>query len=168
MRIRRRLLTFSPVLLNLSIPFSFGFILLLQQPRPGEPEAEGPPSYGHLAIILFAFFQFSMSISPSALQFVFAAELFPTRYRGALLGISSSLAMLGAIGIRLLAVNAAYFKTHGSVMIFIHIGAVFFSLLPLWTLLTSVERASARVDGRQSHLRWNRLRVPCWLLRMWK
>jgi len=79
---------------------------------------------GLFVLIVYSIFQFAMSFAPSALQFAFAAEVINTRYRTALLGTCSALAMLGAVGVRALVAYVDVFKTRLSYSAFLSAGAV--------------------------------------------
>lgn len=142
--LRRRIMLISSTVVLPSIVIIGIFLTIQHRHHQAAFETEeANNSDGFFTILTYAVFQCFMSLSPSALQFVFAAEVFPTRYRAALLGVSSGLAMLGAIGIRLVVVNVAFFKTNQTFVIFISAGAVFFSVFLLRSLLAVVEVKTA-------------------------
>jgi len=102
---------------------------------------------GLFVLIMYSIFQFAMSLAPSALQFAFAAEVIDTRYRTALLGTCSALAMLGAVGVRALVTYVEVFKTRLSYSAFLSAAAVAGSVLVFLFVPHAYTRTEKRLVG---------------------
>ncbi|KAK4184602.1 major facilitator superfamily domain-containing protein [Podospora australis] len=155
---RKRFLMIGSILAMLSLGVFGSYILgrilsgEARQTTPTEPFDRASVS-GIYVLVMYGIFQFAMSLAPSALQFAFAAEVFGTRYRSALLGFSSFLAMLGAISIRLVLIKVDYFKTQPSVMPIVAAGAILIAVLCL-------PRRDAKVETRHGTLTLEQIADP--------
>lgn len=108
----------------------FGGVLYARQnARP--PELESGQMDGVFVLSMYSLFQFAMNLAPSALQFAFATEIIATRYRTALLGTSSAIAMLGAIAVRALVMYVDGYGARLSYSAFLSAGVLFYSRLVL-------------------------------------
>lgn len=120
--IRRGVLNLASFMALISLAV-FGGILYPRQ-TPGQPEVKKASGDGLYVLIMYSLFQFAMSLAPSALQFAFVAEIIQTRYRAALLGTCSALAMLGAVGVRAVVTYVDVFKTRLSYLTFLSAAAM--------------------------------------------
>lgn len=143
----RRTILHAASLLAL-IPLAvFGSVLYLRQ-RSEQPETKEDNGDGVLVLIMYSLFQFAMSLAPSALQFAFAAEIIDTRYRAALLGTCSAVAMLGAAGVRALVIYVDVFKGRLNILPFLCAAAMAGSILVSAIFLPRNETATeVRVLG---------------------